>query len=98
MDSQGAPAALGQDLEISTGLRRFDDAEGVLLSGHRQIGCVVTGDLQEDSAVGATFVGLAGGVQESRTEAEAGRDVLLVAHAMTQFLQKRLRAPAFISM
>ena len=47
MHSQSPAAAFGQDLEISAGLRRFDDAEGVLLSRHRQVGGIVAGDLQK---------------------------------------------------
>ena len=71
MDAKRAAAALGEDLEIAAGLRRFDDAEGVFLARNRQVACVVAGDLQEHAGVRAALVGLPGRVQEARAEAEA---------------------------
>ena len=37
MNPQGAPIAVGVDLEVATGLGSLDDAEGVLLAGHGDI-------------------------------------------------------------
>ena len=57
-------------------------------SGHRQIGRIVAGDLQKDSAVGSTFVSLAGGVQEARTESQTRSHSLAIAQRLAQFLQE----------
>ena len=89
MDPQRAASAFRQHLEISAGLRRFHDAEGVFLAGHGQVGGIVAGDLQKDSAVRSALVGLPGGVQEARTKSETGGHVLLVAQRVAHFLQKR---------
>ncbi len=89
MHTQGAAAAIGEDLEISAGLCRLHYAEGVFLAGNRYVVGVVAGDLEEYTAVGSAFVGLTGRVQKTRAEAEACRDVLGVADCMTNFLQLR---------
>ena len=89
MDSQGPAITFGQHCEVASGLRRFHYPECVFLLWHRQVVLVVAGDLQEDSAVGAAFVGLSGGVQEARAEAQAGGNVLFVADTHAQRLQKR---------
>ena len=62
MHAQRAPAAFGQDVEIAAGLGRLDHAEAGLLAGHGEIPGIVGRDLQEYAAVGAAFVGLAGGM------------------------------------
>src|ERR1700675_409203 len=69
MDAQGAAAALGQDVEIATRLRRLHDTESVFLARHRQILAIIAGDLQEDAGIRAALVGLPGRVQEPRPEA-----------------------------
>src|SRR5438477_486413 len=84
-----APAALAEHAEIAARLRRFDHAEAVLRSGHGQILRVVAGDLQEHAAVGPALVRLAGRVQETRAEADAGRRLRPVAHERAQGLQAR---------
>ena len=83
MNAQGAPVALGENLEITARLRRFDDAEGVALAGHGQIDGIIAGELQKHAGVGAALIGLAGGVQESRTESETCGHALLVADPFT---------------
>src|SRR5205814_2201915 len=83
MDAERAAASLGEDRKIPARLRGLDDAERVFLPGHGHILRVITGNLQEDAAVGATLVPLAGGVQEPRAEAEARRDALAVADPVT---------------
>ena len=60
-------------MEVAARLRRLHDAESVLASRHGNVLRVVARDLEEDSAVGPAFVGLPGGVQEARAEAEARR-------------------------
>ena len=52
--------ALREDLEIPSGLGRFDHTERVLLSRHGQIDGVVTGDLQKHAGVRPALVGLSG--------------------------------------
>ena len=87
--AQRAALAVGENLKVPASLRRFHHSESVLLSGNRQVGRVVAGDLQEDAAVGPAFVSLPGGVQESRAEPEAGRDPFLISHHHPQSLQER---------
>jgi hypothetical protein len=52
-----------------------------------QILRVVTRDLKEDAAVGATLVALTRGMQEAGSESQAGRDSLRVAYAMAGALK-----------
>ena len=47
MHPQRSTAACRQDLQISQRLRRLHDAERVAATRNRQIGCVVTRDLQK---------------------------------------------------
>src|SRR5271156_1625994 len=85
---QGAPPAFGKDLEIAARLRRLDDPEGVPGARDREVVGVGAGDLQEHAAVRAALVGLPGGVQEARAEAEACRQLLAVADHQPQFLHR----------
>src|SRR5260370_19878276 len=87
MNTEGSSSAFGQDLEIAARLGGLNDYEGVLLAGDRKIGSIITGDLEEYAAIGSALVGLAGGVQEARTKAKAGGDLLRVAHGVTHALQ-----------
>src|SRR5213595_1778771 len=87
MHPQGAPVSFGEHLEVATGLRRLDDAKGIFLAGHGQIHGVVAGNLQEDSAVGTAFVGLARGMQKARSKAEARGHLFAIADGMTYGLQ-----------
>src|SRR3982074_3294863 len=80
MHAQGAPAALGQHVKIAARLRRLDHPKTGLLTGHREIPGVIRCDLQEYAAVRSALVGLAGGMQETRAEFGAGRDMALVAY------------------
>src|ERR1700676_4043681 len=64
MDAQHTPVAFGQDIEIAARLRGLDDAEGVFLARHLEIGGGVAGDLQEHAGIGAAFVGLSGRMKE----------------------------------
>src|SRR6516162_6772247 len=70
---QGTATAFGENVEIAARLRRLDDAKGIGLSGHRQVLGVVAGDLQKDTAVRSTLVGLSRRMLEARPEADAGR-------------------------
>jgi hypothetical protein len=73
VDAQRPVPALGEHLQIAPRLCGLDDAERVPLSGHREIGLVVAGELEDDTTVRATLIRLAGRVQEPRPEADAGR-------------------------
>src|SRR5258708_17654991 len=88
MNAQRAPAAFGKHVEIAARLRRLDDAEAVFLAGHRQILCIVAGDLQEDASRRAALVGLPRRMQEARPEADAGPDSPLVANRRAHLLQR----------
>src|SRR4029077_20095178 len=90
MHAQGAAAALGQNLEITTGLCGLHRAERVFLPGHREVVGVIACELQEYSGVGAALIGLPGRVQKARTKAQARSDVLFVAHGVPDRLQQLL--------
>ena len=62
MHAQGAAAAFGEDVEVAASLGGFNHAERIFLAGDGEIGSVIAGDLQEDSAVWAAFVGLSSGM------------------------------------
>src|SRR5580692_4848417 len=87
MDAQGAAATFGKYGKIAAGLRSLHDTESVFLSGNRKILRIVASNLQENAAVGAAFVGLSGGVEETRAEAENRGDSFLVAHGLANGLQ-----------
>src|SRR6185437_4439706 len=87
MQAKGAAFAFGEDLKIAAGLRRLDHAKGVLLAGHGQVSRIVARNLQKHAGIRATLVRLAGGMQESRSEAEARGDALAVAHGVPDGLQ-----------
>src|ERR1700758_3848068 len=95
MDTQGSAIALGQDLEIAAGLGGFYNTKRILLAGHREIGLVVAGDLEEDSGVGAAFVRLAGGMQEAWAESETRGHAFLVANGSANILQRAARCRIF---
>ena len=79
MHPQGAPSALGEHVEVAACLGGLDDTEARAVPRDRQILVVFRGDLQEHAGVRASFVSLAGRVQEARAEADAGRDLAAVA-------------------
>ena len=81
MDTQRAPTALHQHLEIAARLRRLHHAEAVGMAGHVDIGRIVAGDLQEHAGIRPAFVGLPGRMLEAGSEAEAGGGVGSVANA-----------------
>ena len=58
MRAERAAAALHQDLEIASGLRRLDRTKRVFPSRHRHINGVIARNLQEHSCIRAAFVGL----------------------------------------
>jgi hypothetical protein len=60
MHPQNTPLAFRKNLKITTRLRCFHYAECVFLTWHRQVHCVIAGDLQEDPGVGSAFVSLSG--------------------------------------
>src|SRR6478736_8140109 len=92
MYTQHPPSAFGQHLEIAARLRRLDDAEGVFLVRHREIGRIVAGDLEEHAGVRAALVGLPRRMQEPWPEAQAGGDALAVADQGADILERLLMA------
>src|ERR1700756_5363553 len=88
MHPQRAPAALGQDVEITAGLCRLDHAKACLLAGDSKILGIVGGDLQKHSGVGAALVGLTGRMQEARTEFGTGRGMARLAQLEPHRLQR----------
>src|ERR1022692_565991 len=90
MDAEGPPPAVRQHLEIAARLGGLHRAERVRLARDREIVGIVAGDLQEHAAVRPALVGLSGGVQEARSEAETGGHLLPVAHRVPDGLQGAL--------
>src|ERR1700722_6749392 len=90
MHPQCSASALGQNLEISAGLRGFYYAESKFLSRHGQFHGIVAGDLQEYPRVRAAFVGLPRRMQETRAEAKNGGNAFLVAHGVADRLERLL--------
>src|SRR5690606_16362861 len=88
--AQRATPAVRQHAEVAARLRRLHHAERVAPAGHGQIDGIVAGHLQEHPGVRAALVGLAGGVEEARAEAEARGHAPRVAHAVPHGLQQRL--------
>ena len=82
-------SSFGQNGKVAARLRRFHDAERVLLSWDGEIVCFVTRNLEKHAAVGSAFVGLSRGMQESRPESEAGGHLFAVANRVAQRLQQR---------
>ena len=79
---------VSKHLEVAARLSRFDDPKGVLLSWHRQISRIITGDLQEDAGISfRPLIGLPGRVQEPWAESEASGDFFIVAHGIPNRLQ-----------
>src|SRR5882672_157831 len=87
MNTQRSPPAFRKHVKISTRLRRFYGAKSIFLSGHGKIGGIIARDLQKDATVRAALVSLSGRVQEARSKAETCRDLLLVTHNVSEFLQ-----------
>jgi len=73
VSAQGPPVTVQQNLEIPSRLRRLDDAECVFLIRHGQVESVVARDLEEHARVRSALIGLAGRVQETRSELQARR-------------------------
>src|SRR5260370_28470649 len=87
MDAQSATATLREHGKVSAGLRGFHHAKGVLLPGHQDVHGVVASDLQENAGVGPAFVGLSGGMKETRAKAEDGGDFFVVPYCWADGLQ-----------
>src|SRR5262245_49873434 len=77
--TQRAAATRDEHLKIAAGLRRLHDIKRVRLARHGQVRRGITGDLQEDAAVGSALVGLSRRVKKARTKTGARRYPLAVA-------------------
>src|SRR5579864_4375210 len=88
MHAQDTPIAFDQHREVAARLRRLDDTEGVFFARYLDIGRIVASDLQEHAGVRTALVGLSGGMQEPRSEAEAGGNPLAVADQDADILER----------
>ena len=94
MDGEDAPAPLHQDLVVAPCLGELDLAEGQAFAGNRDVvGRRIGGDLEEQAAVRAALVGLAGRVEEAGPEAENGGAARRTGDAPAQGLEQ-LAVPA----
>ena len=87
MHAQCTTSTLGQHRKITTRLCCFHNPEPVLLSGHRHIVRVITGDLEKDAGVWSAFVSLPGRMQKARPKAKTGRDVFVITDKKPRQLQ-----------
>src|SRR5260370_40814207 len=87
MHAQRTAAALGQHVEIATGLRGLDHAESSLLTGYREILRVIGGDLQKYAVVWTALISLTGGMQKTWTKFGTSGDMAVVAHLQPHVLQ-----------
>src|SRR5271170_3321880 len=89
MNAQRAPSPLCQDGEVASGLRCLDHAEGIFLTGHRQIFCIICRNLQENSGVRASLIGLAGGVKKAGAESKHCGNFFPIPNREPYFLKNR---------
>src|SRR5437763_14181586 len=87
MDSQSPSLALHKHVEVATRLCCLNHTKARRVARNRQIVADVGGDLQEYTAVRAALISLAGRVQKTRTEPDAGCDAVPVAQDAPQPLQ-----------
>ena len=87
MRAQHAAVPLHQSLEIRSGLRGVDRAEGAISSRDMQIDGVFAGNLQENPCIRAALVNLPRRVQEARTEFDTRGDPPAIANALTDLLE-----------
>src|SRR5215467_13534847 len=90
MHAQRAPPTLRKHREVSARLRRLDDSKCVFLFRNWKIIGVVAGDLQEDTAVRPSLIGLARGVQKARAKSQDRRDALFVSDLVADSFHCRL--------
>src|SRR6266702_5152518 len=87
VDAERPAIAIGKNGEIAARLGGLDDAKGEFLARDRNIGSIIAGELEKNAGVRTALVGLAGGVEKARAEAEAGGGFLGVAHLVADGLQ-----------
>src|SRR5216683_1191686 len=87
MDAQGAPTALGEDIEVAARLRRLDGAEAVSAAWDAKVAAIIVGDLQKNAGIRSAFVGLAGRVEKAWPKADTSRDAPGVADHAPHRLQ-----------
>src|SRR6266700_1656751 len=90
MHPDGAPPAFVQHVEIASRRRIDHGAEAVIAAGHRNVEPMVGSDLEEDSGVRPALIGLAGRMQEARTETNAGGQFFPIPDRGPDFLQSRV--------
>ena len=72
VDANGAAAAGEEGFEVAESLGTEQCAKGEALGRDFEVAGGFLGDLKEEAVVGAAFVKLAGGVEETRAKAEGG--------------------------
>jgi hypothetical protein len=77
MNPQCPTASVEQHLKIAASLRRFYDAECVLLAWNRQVKFIIRRYLQKDARVWPALVSLSGRMQKTWAKAETGCDFML---------------------
>src|SRR3990172_3920085 len=94
MEAQDGAIASKEGFVISQSLGTLEHAKGQFLGGEvnilHRVGC----DLQEQAIIGATFVQLTGGMQETRSKANCGGTLRLRANGKAQITQCGLHRSA----
>src|SRR3984957_20438252 len=90
MQADGAAATFVEDLKVALRLRQFEGAEGQIAVLDRHLVRMVAGESEKDAAVGASLVGLSGGMKVARSKSQTRRDVFSVAHLHPNGLQRFL--------
>src|SRR5260370_34669769 len=80
VNAQRAAIAIGEHGEVTARLGGFDNAKGEFLPGNGNVGGVIASELEKDAGVRAALVSLAGGMEKTRTEAEAGGGIVGAAY------------------
>lgn len=79
MDAKRAATAFDQDVEVTAGLRRLDNAEAVGMARHFDVDWIVACNLQKHAGVRAALIGLPRRMLETRPKAKAGGSAGFVA-------------------
>src|SRR5688572_370990 len=87
VNANHAAAAARERAKVAKCLCLLEDAEAVRLAGHWEIDLVISGNLNEDSAVWSAFVKLAGRVEKSWPIADCSRALRTIPYSSSQLLE-----------